>query len=294
MDALQVRLSPRARELLAEWPLLLGFAVLAIPALITLGQDSWSTEAGSDGPIILATGAWLLWRAWPGFVSEGTPGRGWISVAILAPSLIVYILGRAYDFETLAMLGVWGAGVAMLQSRFGGAELSASWFPFLYLGFLIPPPEFLLHALTAPLKIFVSVAATSVLALAGLPVVSHGVAIEVGSYQLLVEEACSGMNSILGLLAVGLFYIHLMHGSSVRRSLILTAALIPIAILANIMRIMILILLTYFAGNDAAQGFLHGFAGMVVFTVALGLVFAFDKLVSAVETSRKTQGADRP
>jgi len=286
MDARLGRLPPQVRRWLAEGPLLLGFAVLAIPALVTLGGDNWSTEAGSDGPIILATGAWLIWRAWPGFEASGQAGRGWVTGAILVPSLIVYILGRAYDFETLAMLGVWGAGVAMLQSRFGGAVLRASWFPFLYLGFLVPPPEFLLHAVTAPLKIFVSHGATSTLALAGLPVVSHGVAIEVGSYQLLVEEACSGMNSILGLLAVGLFYIHLMHGSSVRRSLILTAALIPIAILANIVRIMILILLTYFAGNDAAQGFLHGFAGMVVFTVALGLVFGFDQLVSAVERRR--------
>jgi exosortase len=282
MAGLMPRLSPDARRVLAEWPLLIGFAVLAVPALITLGADNWSTEAGSDGPIILATGAWLLWRAWPAFVSQGVPGRGWVTAAMLVPALVCYILGRAYDFETLAMLGVWGAGLAMLQSRFGGTVLRASWFPFLYLGFLIPPPEFILHAVTAPLKIFVSHAATVTLALAGLPVVSHGVAIEVGSYQLLVEEACSGMNSILGLLAVGLFYIHLMHGSSVRRSLILTAALIPIAILANIVRIMILILLTYFAGNDAAQGFLHGFAGMVVFTVALGLVFGFDQLVTAV------------
>ncbi len=283
MNAALARLSPQLRRALAEGPLLLGFAVLAIPALITLGGDNWSTEAGSDGPIILATGAWLLWRAWPGFVMAGAPGQGWVTAAILGPALISYILGRAYDFETLAILGVWGAGVAMLQSGFGGAVLRAGWFPFLYLGFLIPPPEFLLHALTAPLKVFVSYAATATLALAGLPVVSHGVAIEVGSYQLLVEEACSGMNSILGLLAVGLFYIHLMHGSSVRRSLILTAALIPIAILANIVRIMILILLTYFAGNEAAQGFLHGFAGMVVFTVALALVFAFDRLVTALQ-----------
>jgi exosortase len=157
----------------------------------------------------------------------------------------------------------------------------------LYLAFLIPPPAIVLQAVTAPLKIFVSKAATSTLAIAGLPVVSHGVAIDVGSYQLLVEEACSGMNSILGLLAVGLFYIHLMHGSSVRRSLILTVALVPIAILANIVRIMILILLTYFAGNDAAQGFLHGFAGMVVFTVALVLVFGFDLLVSRFDRQRE-------
>ena len=283
MTALLARLPPEARRLLAEWPLLIGFAVLAVPALVTLAGDNWSTEAGSDGPIILATGAWLLWRAWPQFVAEGVAGQGGVTVAILAPSLVSYVLGRAYDFETLAMLGVWGTGLAMLQSRFGAAVLRRTWFPFLYLAFLIPPPEFILHALTAPLKIFVSWAATSALALAGLPVVSHGVAIDVGSYQLLVEEACSGMNSILGLLAVGLFYIHLMHAGAARRSLILATTLVPIAVLANILRIMVLIMLTYFAGNDAAQGFLHGFAGLVVFTVALLLVFGVDQVLSRLD-----------
>jgi exosortase/archaeosortase family protein len=87
------------------------------------------------------------------------------------------------------------------------------------------------------------------------------------------------MNSIVGLIAVGLLYIYLMRGASVAYSLLLVALVVPIAILTNVLRIMTLILLTYYAGNDVAQGFLHFTTGMVLFGVALILVFALDTVL---------------
>jgi exosortase/archaeosortase family protein len=101
---------------------------------------------------------------------------------------------------------------------------------------------------------------------------------------LLVEDACSGMNSIVGLIAVSLLYIYLMRGSSWIYSLFLVSFVVPIAIFANIVRIMILILLTYFFGNDVAQGFLHFTAGMLLFATALIIVFALDQLVGFLQS----------
>ena len=101
-------------------------------------------------------------------------------------------------------------------------------------------------------------------------------------YQLLVEDACSGMNSIVGLIAVSLLYIYLMRGSSwLIYSLPSSSAWsIPIAIVANILRIMVLVLLTYFFGNEVAQGFLHVTAGLFLFTTALLFVFLIDQLLT--------------
>jgi exosortase/archaeosortase family protein len=95
------------------------------------------------------------------------------------------------------------------------------------------------------------------------------------------------MNSLFGLTAIGLFYVYLMRGSSWLHSLLLTAFIIPIAIGANVLRIMTLVLITYSLGNEAAQGFLHGAAGIVLFVFALGLVFAVDQLLSLVVKRRK-------
>ena len=97
-----------------------------------------------------------------------------------------------------------------------------------------------------------------------------------------MEDACAGLNSIISLTAVGLFYIYLMHNASWRYSLLLLALLLPIAIAANVIRVIILVLLTYYFGNEVAQGYLHDFAGIVTFVSALLLFFLVDQILSPI------------
>jgi exosortase len=257
-----------------------GFAALTVPTLISLAQQSWSHEFGAYGPIVLVTGLWLLWRQVPELRQAGEPGSPWLTAPILILALASYAFGRAYDFLTLEAGGVYGAGIAILQSRLGSRILLKHWFPFLYLAFAIPLPGSILADLTAPLKQLVSLAATDWLHAFGIPVARQGVTIFVAQYQLLVEDACSGMNSLVGLIAVSLLYIYLMRGSNLAYSLVLTLFVIPIAIAANIFRIMVLILLTYFFGNEVAQGILHFTAGMLLFATAIVCVFALDRLIA--------------
>ena len=261
------------------WWLFVPAALLAIPTAISLDHQDWTQEFGAYGPIVLATGAWLLWRQIPDLRARARPGAAIITWPVLALSMALYVFGRAYDFITLETAGVYGVGLAMLHDKVGLRAMRAIWFPLLYLAFVIPVPGTVLSDVTAPLKEFVSWVATGVLAHVGLPVVREGVTIYVAQYQLLVEDACSGMNSIVGLVAVGLLYIYLMRGASWTYTLVLVALVVPIAILTNVLRIMTLILLTYYAGSDAAEGFLHFTAGMALFAVALVIVFALDSLI---------------
>ena len=281
--------SGRTPGLPEAWPLWLGLVVLAVPTMFRLSDQSWSREFGAYGPIILATGGWLLWRQAGVLKAEGSPGAAWLTWTVLAGAMASYVFGRAYDFMPLEVGGVYLAGLAMLQSRFGLKAMKLVWFPLLYLAFVIPPPNTLLAQLTAPLKVFVSQVATDWLHGWGLPVAREGVTIFVAQYQLLVEDACSGMNSIVGLIAVSLLYIYLMRGSSWLYSLVLVMVVVPVAIVANILRIMVLVLLTYFYGNEVAQGFLHFTAGMFLFATALLFVFLIDRLMAlAVARLRRT------
>lgn len=259
------------------WMLGFAFAVLAVPTIVRLGEQVWSREAGAHGPIILGTGAWLLWRQSAELRNNAQPGAAWLTTLILLPSLAVYVFGRAYDFISLETVGLYGAGVAMLHALVGVRQMLRIWFPLFYLGFTVPPPQWMLDQITAPLKQFVSYAATEPLQAIGIPLSREGVTIFVAQYQLLVEDACSGMNSLIGLTAISLLYIYLMRGSSLLYSLTLTAFVIPIAVVANILRIIILILLTYFFGDEVAQGFTHFAAGFVLFATSLLLIFAIDK-----------------
>ena len=278
--AISLGRSNRAPGLPGAWPLWAGLAVLGVPTIMRLADQSWSRDFGAYGPIILATGAWLLWRQAAELRRVGVPGAPVITWALLLISLGSYVFGRAYDFMPLEAAGLYGVGLAILHSKVGLRAMLLVWFPLLYLAFVIPPPNSILIDVTAPLKQFVSQVATGWLHSWGIPVSREGVTIFVAQYQLLVEDACSGMNSIVGLIAVSLLYIYLMRGSSWRYSLLLVCLAIPIAIVANILRIMVLVLLTYFFGNEVAQGFLHVTAGLFLFTTALLFVFLIDQLLT--------------
>jgi exosortase B len=284
-DRATIALPPRraaiGKALARSWPLILGLAALALPTMVSLGEQFWSRDEGAHGPIVLATGGWLLWRQLPHMERDRQPSRGWLAAVLLGMALPLYVFGRAYDFLSLEVSALYGIGLVLLYDRFGAVALRRNWFPCLYLAFAIPAPGWLIDRLTAPLKHFVSYAATEGLQMVGIPIFREGVTLYITRYQLLVEDACSGLNSIVGLVALGLFYIFVLRRASLAYSLALTALILPVAVTANLIRIVILVLLTYYFGDGVAQGFLHFAAGMVLFMVSLLLIFGIDALLSA-------------
>lgn len=270
------------RELLNRAPLIVGFVVLLIPTLQSLGAQVWTRESGAHGPIIAFTGAWLIWRRVGSLRALAEPGSVLVSSAAFIASLLIYVFGRMFDFISIEAAGLYLAGLSIMLGLVGPRALLANWFPFFYLGFLVPPPDWVLAVVTGPLKQLVSGAATGLLHAVGMPIAREGVTIYVAQYELLVEDACSGMNSLTGLIAISLLYIYLLRGSAVRYSLVLTALVIPIAVVVNIVRIITLILLTYYFGDEVAQGFAHFAAGIFLFAIALVMVFLVDSLLSRV------------
>ncbi|MBA2920731.1 exosortase V [Sphingomonas sp. MAH-20] len=278
-----VRAHPPASQLLARhWPLLLGLAVLAFPTLYAVATGSWTGEAGVHGPIVLATGIWLFARRWKELLGIQHPGRTGIMLAVLVPSLLLYIFGRAFDFLVFQALAFLGVCIAVFYASFGAEALRRMWFPILYLGFVVPLPNWVITTLTAPMKEYVSYTATWLLSHAGYPIVREGVTLYVAQYQLLVEDACAGLNSLISLTAISLFYIYILHNASWRYALFLMLWIVPVALLANLVRVIILVLITYHFGNAAAQGFLHSTAGLVMFATALLGIFLVDGLMSPI------------
>ncbi|HTX51225.1 MAG TPA: exosortase V [Caulobacteraceae bacterium] len=264
------------------WVLGIGFAVLAIPTLIGLATNVWSRDNGAQGPIVLATGAWLLWREAPALRRDASADRSFLPFALLAVGCLVYVAGRVTDYMTIEAGGLYLTGLAVLEAKLGASALRNAWFPLLYLAFTVPPPDFLLVEVTAPLKQFVTFIATHGLQAVGLPIAHEGVTITIGPYQLLVEDACSGMNSLIGLTAISLLYIYLVRAASPAYSILLTAFVVPIAIVANILRIVALILITYYFGDAVGQSFIHMAAGVFLFAAALLLVFGLDGVLYPV------------
>jgi exosortase len=255
--------------------LLCGFAALAIPTLFRLAKLSWSTEAGAHGPIVFATAIWLLWRE-SDCLRSGARQRLWPGALILLVALPLYAVGRITSILMMESLSLYLVLLTLMFLRYGGVVLRRLWFPFVYLLFLITPPENWLFVATRPLKMALSEISVDLLSAAGLAVGNSGSMIQVDGYQLLVATACSGLNSLIGIGAISLFYVYLRHGSEPRYASVLTLLLLPIALLTNLFRIMGLVLATHWFGSGVVEGFAHDAAGLGTFVLALALLFGID------------------
>lgn len=203
--------------------------------------------------------------------------------------MLMYVAGRSQRVLMLEMGSLIPLLVALLLLFRGKQGLKAAWFPLFFLIFMVPLPLTLVTAATTPLKIAVSSVASDLLYAAGYPVGRSGVVLSVGAYQLLVADACAGLNSMFTLEALGLLYMNLMNYTSLRRNVFLAVAILPISFVANIIRVLILVLVTYHFGDEAGQGFVHGFAGMVLFMVALALMLALDHGVNIALKMRRNR-----
>lgn len=278
-----------ARQFLtpANLALAVGAVALIGPTMFQVASDSWSTEQGGHGPLVLVTGLWALWREQrPGGV-EKKPGNPILSVLLLGITLSIFTVARITGVLEIEAFAMYGAVLSAAYLIFGSAVLRAVWFPLVYLAFTLPPPDTVVAMVTQPIKIAISSWVVSFLAAVGYPVASSGVTIQIGQYQLLVAAACAGLNSIVTLTALCLFYVYLRHRSNVIAFIVIALAAIPVAIISNFVRVLVLVLVTYHFGDAMAQGFVHDFAGLLMFAVALVTIFGVDKLATSLFTERK-------
>jgi exosortase len=156
-------------------------------------------------------------------------------------------------------------------------------FPLAFLIFSIPPPGWLLDAFTVPLKVWISDVVSNLLYNLGYPVAQNGAMIMIGSYELMVKDACSGINSIFALSAIGIFYVHEFVPDSPIRRLILILSIVPITVLANVFRVITLVLGAYYLGVDTIEGLFHDLTGISLFVFALVLFFFLDRVLIGAE-----------
>jgi exosortase B len=274
-----IRISPAVK---IWWPVVLGLLALYVPTYVTLANKFWPTEENGHGPIILAIVLWLTWKN-RSFLSDLTREKNpVIGSVLLFFGILFYVLGRSQEIfivETGSQLPLL---LGLLLLTLGASLAKKFWYPLIFLLFLIPLPPFLVEALTGPLKHFVSVFAENILYWVGYPIARNGVVLSIGPYQLLVADACSGLNSMFSLSALGLFYTCIVQRTSWLHNAILMASIIPIAFFANVIRVMLLVLITYYFGDEVGQGFAHKAAGLVLFLVALMSFIMIDGLIDQV------------
>ncbi|MFN0023134.1 MAG: exosortase/archaeosortase family protein [Parvularculaceae bacterium] len=259
-----------------------GWLALYLPIYVDFAAEPWRRDENAHALIVMAiaAGAAGIRLATQPFALTSRLGEAGAGALLVLAGIAAAAMGKLAEADVLTSASQAPLALGAVVMLFGWSGARRLWFPIALTLYLIIWPGWLLDALTAPLKIVVSRSVADALYMAGLPVAHAGAVISAGPYQLLVADACSGINSLIALTAVGAVYLYAVKHRDWRINAAVIASLIPIAIIANICRIALLVLITYFMGFDAGQGFLHDGAGLLMFAVALALVFAIESVAA--------------
>jgi len=262
--------------------LVISYAILFTPVYLNFLNGAWAREENAHMPFILAICIGL------GF-TEFSSGRiklvshsieKFIGGLILSVGLLLFFYSRIEEVElvlSITQLIIIFGSVLMVSGIKGVQSL---WFVFALSLYLVLWPGWAMDMVTFPLKMMISAQVADGLFFFGFPVSHEGAIISAGAYELLVADACSGINSLIALTSVGVVYLYVIKRPNPYSNVVTLLMLIPIAILANMIRVAALVMITYFLGYDAGQSFLHDLSGLIMFAVALLGVFAVEALAA--------------
>lgn len=266
-----------------EWLLpLVGLAVMYSPIYWRAAQSIWQTEEHGHGAIILLVLVWLFWHKRVEIDAVPREPNRLLGWSAFASGCVVYLTGRVFDISIFEFASQPLMIAACLLLVRGNAAVRIAWFPLVYVVFMIPLPGIIVDLITGSLKQWVAAIVEHLLYTVGYPIARSGVTMAIGPYQLQVADACSGLHSMFSLAALGTLFMYIMNRHSRAHTAIMLASILPIAFAANIVRVVILVLITFHLGDEAGQGFLHGAAGMVLMLAALAMFFVLDAVLARV------------
>lgn len=260
------------------WVLVAGLLALYGPTYFDLHEMFWKAGRAVQGPVILGWIAWLLWRDRQMLTAQPRPSVSTPAAALCALGLLCYALGRSQSFFQLEIGSQIPLLIGTAWLTLGSTALRKLAVPIAFTLFLIPVPGTLLDSLLLPLKQLVSAIADGTLHALGYPIARTGVVLMIGRYDLLIADACSGLNSMIALSGLGLIYTYVVHRPSRWHTTLLLLSVLPVAFMANVIRVITLLLITYYSGDAAGRTF-HSSAAWLEIALAFAGFFAVDHVL---------------
>ncbi len=280
--------SNAATAVLPVWAwsvILVLLAVLYFRVGTKLLLDWYTFPDYAHGFLIPFFCAYVVWEK--RIAVQNTPlAPSWAGTGLVALGLLTYITG-VYGAELfLARISGLMVLAGLIWAFAGLPMLRVLKFPLLVLLLAIPFPAVIFNQITFPLQLFASRLASAILPVFGVPVLREGNVIELPMMRLEVAEACSGIRSLMSLFTVAVIYGYLLEPSTGRRTLLALAS-IPIAVAANVLRIVGTGLCVQYWDPDKAMGFFHEFSGWLMFLFSLLLVYLLQRGMAMVARARR-------
>lgn len=264
-------------EILVISLVLLG---IYLPVFIELVSD-WERDPNySHGFLVPLVSLFLLWKKRKELSQIHTKVSP-LGLGIIAGGLFLLLVGTAgaeyFTVRLSFVLLLFG-----LVWYFGGARMAkTSSVPIWYLVLAIPVPYVIYFAVAFPLQIWATKITALLLHFLGMPSIRQGNVIHLPNYSLEVVEACSGLRSLVSLLALSGVYAYLTQKTKLKK-LILFLSAVPIALVANIFRISMTALGAYLISPKMAEDFLHELSGLVVFIVSFICLFISGEILKRI------------
>lgn len=263
------RITANLKEHRYAYLVLAVILLFSLPVLRELVSDWWHDDNYSHGFFIIPVSVYLFYKRRDELVF---PTKRWTAglLAMIAGCLGLILGVAASEFFTTRfslVLITTGFGMYYL----GSANFRKVWFPFFFLIFMIPIPAVIYYSATLPMQLFASKVTVTLLKFIGVPAVRAGNIINLPDYSLEVAEACSGLRSLVTLLALGALYGYTRLPGKVLPVLLFIAT-VPIAIATNVFRIFVTAIGAYAVSRELAEDFLHEISGLMVFMTALILM----------------------
>jgi exosortase len=268
---------------------LLSFRLLVLVVLLSLIYAStfrdlwlvWNRDPNYGHGVFVPFLAFFIlwWRKDQILKIEPKPHAAGLAVFLFG--LCLYLIGIAgnEDFTTRTSFIVVLLGI--LLTLWGKEGTKAVSFPLFYLVLMIPLPYIVYYAVASPMKLFATKWAVYVIDLLHITIHHEGNIIYLPNTTLEVANACSGLRSLMSLFTFGVAFAYLVQKTLLFRVL-LAVSIFPIAILSNILRIIVTVLLAVYKGPATAHGFLHGTSGVIVYTTATFLIFGVNEFLRKI------------
>ena len=262
------------KKYLSYLPAVLPWALLVAlfaPVFHLLYIERWDMVDYGHAPFILPISLFIAWTKRKVLIeiAQRSINKFYLpGFLLLAFSAFLFTFGWRWDYLLIQVISLIPLLIGMLSFFFGPAIIRPLAFPITYILLLVPPPIGILDSITVPMRQFASVSAEIVLKTFHYPVTRQGLLLHLGGHEIFLGAPCSGFRSLITMFSLGLIYVYFNKGD-MKKNIVLILSIVPLAIFGNVVRVLIITLLTYYFGSEVGQGFLHETSGVVVFLIML-------------------------
>lgn len=255
--------------------------VLYSPVFYYLYSLRWDKVDYTHAYFILPVSLGLTWRKraeLKRLYTHTTADKCFHGLLFTILGVVMFIFGWRQGYLFIYTLSIVPLIFGIVLYLYGTKMAKALSFPIFYLLLLVPPPGGVLDSITLPMRYGISAVTEIVLQSLGYPITRAGLELTIGYHKIFMGAPCSGFRSLITLFSLILAYVYIIKGT-VLKKLILTALIIPAALLGNLIRIITLCLITFYFGEEAGQGFFHNFSGIVIFIITISVILCIEAMI---------------